>query len=605
MGENVQTTAFEYDHLGRLGMATTSFAGTAGNQYSVSTSYNKAGGILEKESTTYTNAKVYAATSQDMNYNLIYTYSKSKPHQLEDVISSVGAPYAMAFSYNTSGSISEITDMTGSDNSSFYWGQEQWLCGVQNAQGIHHYVYDHAGERVMKSSITQTTVQLNDQTINTVSTLEPYTLYVNPYYVITAFSNADRKSKHYYMGTQRVATDIGVEYWASPTPQESTGGRDNTTKVGTTSSGTSSAVQSQGYLDDLQRVIEQLSEGLEVADVTMTSTPIESFYPELVQESAAAESTESEPPVYSGSRILYWYHPDYVSNVDLVTDRTGEAYELFLYNAWGESLHHWTSSSSNMWSSPYRFNSKELDPETGMHYYGARYHHPKISVWMSVDPKANEVPSWSPYNYMLNNPINLIDPDGRAAISVQNNPIPSIIPVNKFVGWQRPGIPFFDSFHSRNNRAPECLDYAKEQMRVVGTTAGGAMTSSNMYTYDEKKGANSGVAEKAVNYMMQAIDAGKPVLVGVDIKPGSPNSDKTTDHFVVIVGYQSNEDGSVSFRFFDNASGSSTLGANENNVLIYDPRTGVIKGQSQTSYGQHYNEYRVSQVRVTETIGDQ
>jgi len=155
----------------------------------------------------------------------------------------------------------------------------------------------------------------------------------------------------------------------------------------------------------------QLSEGLEVADVTMTSTPIESFYPELVQESAAAETAESEPPVYSGSRILYWYHPDYVSNVDLVTDRTGEAYELFLYNAWGESLHHWTSSSSNMWSSPYRFNSKELDPETGMHYYGARYHHPKISVWMSVDPLAQQ--TLETYQFTGNNPIVLLDPDGR------------------------------------------------------------------------------------------------------------------------------------------------------------------------------------------------
>jgi RHS repeat-associated protein len=415
-GENVQTTAFEYDHLGRLGLATTSFAGTAGNQYSVSTSYNKAGGILDKVSTPNASSQVYAATSQEMKYDLSYRYSSSKPHQLVDVISSVGAPYAKAFSYNASGSISEITDMTGSDHSSFFWGQEQLLCGVQNAQGIHHYVYDHAGERVMKSSITQTTVQLNDQTINTVSTLEPYTLYVNPYYVITAFSNADRKSKHYYMGTQRVATDIGVEYWASPTPQESTGGRDNTAaKVGTTSSGASSPEQSQGYLDDLQRVLEQLSEGLEVGDVTMTSTPIESFYPEFVQESAAAESAESVPPLYSGSRILYWYHPDYVSNVDLVTDRTGEAYELFLYNAWGESLHHWTSSSSNAWSSPYRFNSKELDTETGMHYYGARYHHPKLSVWMSVDPLANKFPTWTPFHFVHNNPTSLIDPKGMSA----------------------------------------------------------------------------------------------------------------------------------------------------------------------------------------------
>jgi RHS repeat-associated protein len=146
-----------------------------------------------------------------------------------------------------------------------------------------------------------------------------------------------------------------------------------------------------------------------------TLVPIERFYPDLAPNTVSNATPEStSEPLFQGTRILYWYHPDYVSNVDLVTDVNGEAYELFLYNAWGESLHHWTSNSSNSWSSPYRFNSKELDPETGMHYYGARYHHPKLSVWMSVDPLASQ--NLNQYQFTGNNPLMYLDPDGRDTV---------------------------------------------------------------------------------------------------------------------------------------------------------------------------------------------
>ena len=170
--------------------------------------------------------------------------------------------------------------------------------------------------------------------------------------------------------------------------------------------------QSLGYEQDLERVLLGLSGEIGVEDLSEALAPIESFYPDLSAGVNSGEGIESELPLYIGTRIMYWYHPDYVSNVDMVTDKSGEAYELFLYNAWGESLHHWTSSSTNSWSSPYRLNSKELDSETGMHYYGARYHHPKLSVWMSVDPLAHQ--TLEAYQFTGNNPIALIDPDGTA-----------------------------------------------------------------------------------------------------------------------------------------------------------------------------------------------
>ncbi len=415
VGENVQSSEYVYDHMGRLMTGSIEFVGKVGNTYAVSTSYNKVGGLESKVSSPDASAQVFAGTSQAMTYDLTYQYSGTKPHQLTEVISSQGVPYAMSFAYNASGSISEITDLVGVDHSSYYWGQEQWLCGVENTQGIHHYVYDHAGERIMKSSITQTTVQLNDETINTVTTLEPYTLYVNPYYVVTSFSNADQRSKHYYMGTQRVATDIGVDYGVSPSPEQTESARGgNAMTVGETTQGLETdqvPFQSLGYKQDLERVLLGLSGEIGVEDLSEALVPIERFYPDLSAGVNSGEGIESEPPVYIGTRIMYWYHPDYVSNVDMVTDRSGEAYELFLYNAWGESLHHWSSSSTNSWSSPYRLNSKELDSETGMHYYGARYYESKLSSWISVDHKAQV--TMQQYQFTGNNPVILKDPDGN------------------------------------------------------------------------------------------------------------------------------------------------------------------------------------------------
>jgi len=51
--------------------------------------------------------------------------------------------------------------------------------------------------------------------------------------------------------------------------------------------------------------------------------------------------------------------------------------------------------------------------DTGNYYYGARYYDPRISVWLSVDPLAHKYPNLSPYVFVANNPIMLIDPDGK------------------------------------------------------------------------------------------------------------------------------------------------------------------------------------------------
>ncbi len=85
------------------------------------------------------------------------------------------------------------------------------------------------------------------------------------------------------------------------------------------------------------------------------------------------------------------------------------------------------------WNTPYLFNGKELDEETGLYYYGARYYNPRVSQWLSVDPIAlydpiNEIEHYldgqhnggyfnprntSVYGYTYQNPIRFIDPNGK------------------------------------------------------------------------------------------------------------------------------------------------------------------------------------------------
>ncbi|MBO4488832.1 MAG: hypothetical protein J5741_04135, partial [Bacteroidales bacterium] len=46
--------------------------------------------------------------------------------------------------------------------------------------------------------------------------------------------------------------------------------------------------------------------------------------------------------------------------------------------------------------------------------FGSRYYSSDLSIWLSVDPMAAKYASLSPYNYCANNPVKLVDPEGEA-----------------------------------------------------------------------------------------------------------------------------------------------------------------------------------------------
>jgi RHS repeat-associated protein len=70
---------------------------------------------------------------------------------------------------------------------------------------------------------------------------------------------------------------------------------------------------------------------------------------------------------------------------------------------------------------PYKFSGKELDEETGLYYYGARYYEPDVAVWFGVDMLTEKYPNVGGYVYCVGSPIMRIDPDGKDDFLVRPN----------------------------------------------------------------------------------------------------------------------------------------------------------------------------------------
>ena len=113
---------------------------------------------------------------------------------------------------------------------------------------------------------------------------------------------------------------------------------------------------------------------------------------------------------YDYGRLTAINYPDHLGSSSYITNLDGEVSQHIEYVPFGEVF---IEERNNTWNTPYLFNAKEFDEETGMYYYGARYYEPRVSLWMSVDPIAN-LKNWiSPYAYTKDNPLRYIDPDGK------------------------------------------------------------------------------------------------------------------------------------------------------------------------------------------------
>lgn len=108
----------------------------------------------------------------------------------------------------------------------------------------------------------------------------------------------------------------------------------------------------------------------------------------------------------AGNKTNYTFHHDHLQSVVGLSGHNGDAEQTITYGPFGEQIGT-TGASANVLG----YTGRELDSETGLYYYRARYYDPEIGRFLNEDPLGFEA-GINFYAYCSNNPINFNDPDG-------------------------------------------------------------------------------------------------------------------------------------------------------------------------------------------------
>jgi RHS repeat-associated protein len=128
---------------------------------------------------------------------------------------------------------------------------------------------------------------------------------------------------------------------------------------------------------------------------------------------------------YNYEMGLCFYHGNHLSSTQMLTDMYGDIIQSIHYAPFGEVITEFTPYWHGGKIPDYLFNGKELDEETGMYYYEARYYNPP--TFISRDPLFEKYPYMSPYAYCNNNPLKWVDPTGMSTEDpIDGKPPPKI-----------------------------------------------------------------------------------------------------------------------------------------------------------------------------------
>ena len=422
--------AYTYDALYRLVSATGTYTGADNKtaSYTLAMGYDNMHRITSKRQILMQNNVQFNGTL-NAGYDLSYTYGTDtgKKFQLANVkdvnyrteetpSESENVNNNHAYEYDANGNLVYVnTSRTKKDGVAdektterkLKWDEENRLLASDDNGFVANYWYDADGERTVKTSGESDQVYVNSEFAGGRTNTAKFSLYVSPYLVA---NQGGRYTKHIYIGSQRVVSKIGDfdSYGSDPRRIQYAGSETDGLSVD----------YKQKYVQQLQVIKdnyatfavpyngEDNNDYVDGKGFCCNDGSLEAAQARALARAAKNNFQEGD----SYEKMQFYYHPDHLGSSSYITNLDGEVVQHIEYVPFGEVF---VEERNNIWNTPYLFNAKEFDEETGLYYYGARYYDPRLSLWISTDALKEKTPNVSPYIYTDNNPIIYIDPDGN------------------------------------------------------------------------------------------------------------------------------------------------------------------------------------------------
>ena len=423
--------AYTYDGLYRLVSATGTYTGADSKSasYTLAMGYDNMHRIKSKIQ-HLTQDNVQFNGTLNVGYDLSYTYGteagkkfqlasvKDVNYRTEETPGDNNIENNHVYLYDKNGNLVYVNtgrmmkdghNEVGTRERKLIWDEENRLLAVDDNGFVSNYWYDADGERTVKTSGESDQVYVNGVFSGGSTNTAKFSLYVSPYLVA---NQGGRYTKHIYAGSQRIVSKVGdfASYGSDPRRIEYAGA--NTDGL---------SVNYKAKYAAQQQVIK---DNYKTFDVPYNGTDNDNYADgegfccnDGSMEAAVAQARKAQAHAVAKSfkdpdnyeNLQFFYHPDHLGSSSFITNLEGEVVQHIEYVPFGEVF---IEERNSVWNTPYLFNAKEFDEETGMYYYGARYYEPRLSLWMSTDPMEEKYPDYSTYIYAAQNPIAYSDPTG-------------------------------------------------------------------------------------------------------------------------------------------------------------------------------------------------